>query len=188
MQIAEKRMTINEFEKFLEAHTEDGNIYELYDGELLTMTGAKPGHNWIAQILIFAMYQFAAQSNKGWAMQTPGVKPFAENDTLYFPDGGFFSIERLESPYSDEYIPFSPDIAIEVVSPGNDKEEIANKVLDYLATGSKLVWVIYPVRRNVIVYRANKTFDALEEPKNLDGEDVLPGFTFPIKDLFKKKK
>jgi Uma2 family endonuclease len=187
MQIAEKRMTIAEFEAFLEEHADDGNRYELYDGEILTMTGAKPGHNHVAGLLYAALLAFGELHNLGWAMYTPGVKPFPNQSSVYFPDAAFFSITQLQDPYTNDFIPFSPDIAIEVVSPGNLKEEIASKVLDYLDTGSRLVWVVYPQRRNVIIYRVNKTFDVVEDGQELSGEDVLPGFTYPLNKLFKKK-
>jgi Uma2 family endonuclease len=74
----------------------------------------------------------------------------------------------------------APDLAVEVLSPGDRPGEVLAKVGDYLDAGARLVWVVDPERRLVRVYRADGTESILMERDTLDGEDVLPRFTCPL--------
>ena len=78
----------------------------------------------------------------------------------------------------------APDIAIEVLSPGNSAEDIELKISQYLAAGAILVWIVSPKARQVSIYRADGTGALLQEPASLTGEPVLPGFALPLVDLF----
>jgi Uma2 family endonuclease len=51
---------------------------------------------------------------------------------------------------------------------------------DWLAAGTKIVWVVDPERREVRVYRQDGSLSVLGNSGSLDGEDVLPGFTCPL--------
>lgn len=86
-------------------------------------------------------------------------------------------------------MPFAPDLAVEVVSPGNNEEEISLKTETYLRYGTRLVWVVYPKQQKIHVYRPDiETGEArlrfLRSDDTLDGEDVLPGFKLPLRALF----
>jgi Uma2 family endonuclease len=77
-----------------------------------------------------------------------------------------------------------PDLAIEVVSPSDTLQEVEEKVDDYLAAGTRRVWVVNPKRRTVTVYRPGAQPEVLREADGLAGEDVLPGFRCPVAALF----
>lgn len=70
----------------------------------------------------------------------------------------------------------APDLAVEVLSPGNRAGEVHARVADWLNAGTSLVWVIDPVRRVARVYRADGTASVVYEDAALEGEAVLPGF------------
>lgn len=78
----------------------------------------------------------------------------------------------------------APDLAVEVVSPGNTRREIAGKVRDYLAAGSRAVWVVNPERRTVTVHRPDREPERLAGSDVLDGGPVLPGFRLPLSEIF----
>lgn len=78
----------------------------------------------------------------------------------------------------------APDLAVEVVSPSNTAAEIREKVLEYLACGSRLVWVVDPATRSVSAYRSRTEIRLLTEGDVLEGADVLPGFRLAITELF----
>jgi Uma2 family endonuclease len=82
-------------------------------------------------------------------------------------------------------MPVVPDLAVEVASPTNDAEELLAKVFEYLRAGSRLVWRIYPRFRQIYAYTsvtgAPRVFS---EADSLEGGDVLPGFSFPMAELF----
>lgn len=70
----------------------------------------------------------------------------------------------------------APDVAIEVLSPGNRPGEILAKIADWLTAGTRLVWVIDPERRLARVYRHDGTEGLVAATETLSGEDLLPGF------------
>lgn len=105
-------------------------------------------------------------------------------DTVRGPDVAYVSRERWAGPLPDGYGEFAPDLAVEVRSPSDRLGAVLAKVGDWLDAGSHLVWVVDPSRRLVTVYRADGSQAALGVDDVLDGDDVLPGFTFAIAELF----
>ena len=106
-------------------------------------------------------------------------------DTVRGPDVAFLSNEReRETEGARPYIPGAPDLAVEVVSPSDRTREVLGKVSDYLAAGSRIVWVVNPVREEVSVFRSPFAPRVLADTDLLDGEDVLPGFSVTIAEIF----
>ena len=77
-----------------------------------------------------------------------------------------------------------PDLAVEVVSPTDKHYDVTEKALAYLKAGTRLVWVIEPVAKTVMVYRSETDFTVLTREDTLTGEDVVEGFTCPVEKLF----
>ena len=94
------------------------------------------------------------------------------------PDVSFIAWESLpgrESP--KEPIPdLAPDLAVEVLSEGNTKGEMARKVREYFEAGVILVWLIDPKKRTARVFSAVDKSVLVRADQSLDGGDVLPGF------------
>ena len=82
------------------------------------------------------------------------------------------------------YLDLAPDLVVEVVSPSDSATEVAAKVRQYLDAGVRLVWALYPQSKTVTVHRAGGEPLLLREQDELSGEDVLPGFTCSIAELF----
>jgi len=116
-------------------------------------------------------FGFATGADGGFIL---GRRP----DTVRCPDAAYVAHERAGGDaWTTGFYEFAPDIAVEIVSPGDRQGEIEDKVLDYLSAGSKLIWVIYPDRRMAIVWRADSTVSFISEPGVLSGEDVLPALS-----------
>jgi Uma2 family endonuclease len=81
--------------------------------------------------------------------------------------------------------PFGPDLAIEVISPSNTWMEIQSKVDDYLGTDARLVWILDPRSRTCTVYRPGEAALRLDASGTLAGDDVLPGLSISLADLFR---
>ena len=114
----------------------------------------------------------------------PGIR-----DTVLAPDIGFIAAHRVPSQLPEGYVPFAPDLAVKVVSPGNTDEEINLKVELYLRYGTRLVWVVYPKQQRIHVFRpidsgSEGSFAFLGIEDTLEGEGVLPGFKLALRDLF----
>jgi Uma2 family endonuclease len=78
----------------------------------------------------------------------------------------------------------APDLAVEVLSPDDTVFEIEEKIEDYFAAGSRLVWVINPRTRTVTVYRPEAVPYVLAAHEALQGDDVLPGFSCRVEEIF----
>jgi Uma2 family endonuclease len=106
-------------------------------------------------------------------------------DTVRAPDAAFVGAARIPpSGLPEGYFPGAPDLAAEVVSPNDTASEVQAKVADYLSAGSRLVWVIYPDLRQVAVFDAARANRILAASDQLDGGDVLPGFSLVLAELF----
>ncbi|MBX3439802.1 MAG: Uma2 family endonuclease [Planctomycetaceae bacterium] len=93
-----------------------------------------------------------------------------------FPSG---KVERV--PYVD----FAPDLAVEVLSRSNTRNEIERKRRELFASGTRLIWVVDPDRRTVAVYTSPEECTTLLETDILTGGDVLPGFELSIAEWFR---
>jgi Uma2 family endonuclease len=78
----------------------------------------------------------------------------------------------------------APDLAVEVVSPHETAQDIWDKVNDYLAAGTPLVWVVYPRSKHVLVYTPDGMARTLQVSDLLQDSGVLPGFSMRVAELF----
>lgn len=164
----------------------DGDNYELIDGRLKEkQMGARSDR--IALRLGGLLDQFCVRTKSGlvFGSQT-GFRCFANKPKLVRkPDVSFVAAGRLpndEAPDGD--IALVPDLVAEAVSPNDTYEEVAVKVAEFKSVGVKLIWVISPETRTVLIRRADGTCAELDETGTLSGENVLPGFACPVADLF----
>jgi Uma2 family endonuclease len=71
-----------------------------------------------------------------------------------------------------------------VLSPGNTQQELAEKLHDYFAAGTRLVWYVDPDQQHVEVFTSESEKRVVTTTDLLDGGNVLPGFTLSLADLF----
>ncbi|MFN6566635.1 Uma2 family endonuclease [Dendronalium sp. ChiSLP03b] len=102
------------------------------------------------------------------------------------PDLSFVARERLQGlkRLPKGFFVGAPDLAVEVISPSNTFAEIHSKLVEYFDSGAKLVWVINPDEQSVLVYRQPQPDKLLKLTDSLDGEEVIPGFTLLVAELF----
>jgi Uma2 family endonuclease len=147
--------------------------------------GAKA--NRVATILVSEINAHAREHKLGLVFsQECGYQIFpGEPKKVRKPDGSFIPRGRLpDDRPPDGHMTVAPDLEIEVVSPNDEAEEIDHRVADYLSAGVTLIWMVYPATRSVWVVRRDGSAARLTEAQELSGEDVLPGFTCPIRTLF----
>jgi len=105
---------------------------------------------------------------------------------IRIPDVSFLSWESMPNrriprePIAD----LAPDLAVDVLSPSNTPQEMANKIREFFESGVRLVWIVEPRARTVAVYTRADRCVTLTADQTLDGGDVLPGFTLPLQELF----
>jgi Uma2 family endonuclease len=83
------------------------------------------------------------------------------------------------------FIPVAPDLAVEVISPSDIYTEVEEKVTLWLQYGTRMVVVVNPRRRNVTVYRADRPVLFLSEQDEISANDVVPGWSIHVRDLFR---
>ena len=151
---------------------------ELVRGVLIVREPAGYRHGRVAMNMAIRLGAHLEQTRAGllFAAET-GFTLERDPDTVRAPDVAFVRRERLPEPEPVGFPAFAPDLAVEVLSPGDRPGEVLAKVGDWLNAGARLVWVIDPERREARVYRGDGTTQTLGEDQALDGEDVLPGFT-----------
>ncbi len=160
--------------------------YELVKGELKRMSPTGDEHGRVTMELASPLYQYAKLNNLGrdYAAET-GFKLESDPDTVRAPDIAFVSIERIQAAGSIQgYRSGAPDLAVEVISPGNTKREMAEKVKEYFESGARMVWVISPKLKTVTVYRSLTDITTLTEKDTLDGGEVVPGFQISVAEIF----
>jgi Uma2 family endonuclease len=105
-------------------------------------------------------------------------------DTVRAPDVGFVRADRVPRAPASGFFEGVPDLAVEVLSPGDRAGEVLAKVQDWLDAGCMAVWVVDPATRTVAVYGSGGTVARLGTADDLSSEGVLPGFRLPVGDIF----
>jgi Uma2 family endonuclease len=168
------------------AYHPDDRRYELQAGWVLSEPHPGFDHGWVTSKIDWLLQSFVRPRALGFVLVGEAGYLLARRPpTVRIPDISFVSQERgAEHVGSSKPFPGAPDLAVEVLSPSNRPAEIHAKVADYLAAGCPLVWVVDPVRRSVAVHRNLLFPSLLGESDDLDGGDVLPGFSVAVKELF----
>jgi Uma2 family endonuclease len=121
----------------------------------------------------------------GHLVTETGVKTEVKPDTVRGPDLSFWSYERLPADQQPTvYADIVPDLVVEIRSPSNTRRQLRGKIKEYLFNGVKMVWVADPDDHSVTVYRQPEEGRELGENATLTGDDVLPGFSVRVGDLF----
>jgi Uma2 family endonuclease len=164
----------------------DSNALELVNGVLVEKKVGVLSS--VVEGLIYALIlAHAKSSNAGWVWPgTLGYKCFpSDADKVRKPDVSFVRANRWSAEFLRVgFMTVRPDLAVEVISPNDLSDEVAEKVDEYAEAGVPLVWVVHPVRRTVHVYRGDGTVTKLQGTAEITGEDVLPGFRCPIAAFF----
>ena len=158
-----------------------GKVTELVRGRLVVREPPGTRHGAIAMNLGYVLADFVRRHGMGAVFaQDTGFKIGSDPDTVRAPDVAFVARERLDRISPRGYAPLAPDLLAEVLSPDDRPGEVLAKVGDWLAAGARLVWVVDPERREARVYRGDGSLTVLGEHDNLDGGDVLPGFSCAV--------
>lgn len=182
MAVTPKLMTWQELAEL----PDDGMRYELVRGELRTMPPTGLGHGDHESEFDTSLRSYVKPRRLGRVFAgEPGFVVATNPDTVRAPDVAFITHERLaETGVPTGYFRGVPDLAVEVISPNDRYTEVAEKIAEWLAYGVRLVFVVDPRRKAVEAHRPGQPVRTFDVDDVLDGEDVVPGWTMAVRDLF----
>lgn len=160
----------------------DGWRYELVRGELVRMSPTSSRSSLVSSNIHNLVASFVKRKRLGLCGDSDWGFVLATNpDIVRAPDVGVVLAARIPAEgIPPGYWPGAPDFAVEVISPSDRFADVLEKVEEYLAHGTRLVWVIDPEARKAIVFRPGQPPETVGAKGTLSGEDVLPGFTLRL--------
>jgi Uma2 family endonuclease len=166
---------------------EDEWCYELVEGRLVRMSPTGNRHGRIVMALLLAVGRFLEERPLGTVF--PGetgfwISPEGAPDTVLAPDLAFVRAGREPDPQEVGYPRLAPDLVVEVASPSQGRAEMGAKAQRWLSAGVPLVWIVLPEVRAVEVWRGGERARTMTVNDALSGDDLLPGFVLPVRNLF----
>ena len=165
---------------------DDGFRYELVKGELKIMTPAGSKHGMIVINLTLPIAAYVKANQLGIVLGAEtGFRLATDPDTVRAPDIAFVAKDRIPpTGVPETFWTGPPDLAVEVLSPGDTLYDVEEKVVDWLSAGTRMVWLVNPKQHTIHVYRPQVATVTLNEKDQLEGQDVLPGFRCLVAEIF----
>jgi Uma2 family endonuclease len=180
-----KPMTDEEFLRFSDEN-KPFKMEREANGDLLIMTpaGIRTGNKNRQIIQVLGAWAdedgrgLAFDSNTGFTMPDGAVRS---------PDAAWLSQQKYDSLSPEETERFGrvcPEFVIELVSQSQSSTDLHAKMLDWIANGAELAWLIDPSERTATVYRRDREPELLRAPTRLVGEGPVSGFLLPLDRIF----
>jgi Uma2 family endonuclease len=183
------RVTPEQFEQL--AYAEQLSRLELTKtGELIIMspTGGEAGEKNFNLYIDLGIWNRQTKLGKAFDSSTLFILP---NGARRSPDVSWIQLQRWDTLTQQQkkgFPPLAPDFVIELVSPSDLKnqryEDLQAKMQEYLDNGVQLGWLIEPEAKTVEIYRSQHSVEILNNPQTLSGENILPGFSLDLTEIF----
>ena len=185
---AEKQyISAEEFLELVDQPQYQDRRLDLVEGEIVEMSKSGGEHGEITLWLSVKIASYVYANDLGRMTAADTGFSLARNPagraTVRGLDIAFISKAKAPNPLSRGWIKIPPDLAVEVISPGNQAGDIHKKVRELLKAGTPLIWLVYAETRMVVVYTSSSAI-ICEESDTLSGGDVLPGFEVRVGDIF----
>jgi len=129
-----------------------------------------------------------------WNRQTQLGQIFDSSSGFHLPNGAdrspdvsWIGQDRWDTLTPEEksgFAPLCPDFVLELRSKHDSLESLQQKMQEYQENGAKLGWIIDRSRKKVEIYRPKKSVEVQNSPNSLSGEDILPGFTLDLSEIW----
>jgi Uma2 family endonuclease len=164
-----------------------GNRYELVAGELRVLSASGWRHGEVVANVSTLLGAFIRERElgRGFGAGT-GFLLKRDPDTVRAPDFAFIAKENLPKIKPEEvFWPGAPDLAVEVLSPGDATGEVDEKIEDWLAAGCAAVWIVDPQLQTVTIYQSRTSVVVKTAGELLQGDPVVPGFSCAVDEFFR---
>ncbi len=180
------KMTAAEFFAWCDLPENAGRVFELDRGEVIEMSLPRAQHGVITLLVGRAFLDYLDTGKPGEASAEAAL--WLADDTIRGPDLMFFDRELTDDDRTSRVCEAVPVLCVEILSPSNRPSEMADKIDQYLGRGVKLIWLLDPDARTVRVIRPDELEKTLDETDTLTGNGVLPDFSCPVIDLFRRPR
>lgn len=178
-----QKMSAEAFDQFVKQPENADKVLELIAGEVSEVP-SNPYVSMIAGLILTALNLYLRNNPIGQVTGEAGG--YTVGGERYAPDVAYISFARQPELARSGYNPNPPELAVEVISDPDNREEqyqLRIKLSNYLAAGV-LVWVVNPEAQVVEVHQAGHSAVIVDVTGTLTGGDVLPGFALTINDIF----
>ena len=162
--------------------------YYAIDGELLVKMAPTELHGDVATRLSAYLFLYVDEHSLGRVTGEVGFHPPGDRGTVLLPDVAFTSKSRTAHQARSSYVPYMPNLAVEIISPSQSLAQVQRKAAVYLRFGTDLVWLLDPVAKFAEIWRRNDDGEFQKEvvggDGDLNGEDVVPGFRLQLTRIF----
>jgi Uma2 family endonuclease len=187
MVLQDTLLTVDSFVEIISRPEYDGKRAELHEGVIVEMPPSDQSNVFLEAHLIFILLRHVLPNDLG-KVTTPDAGYKIGTKSYLQPDVAFLTKAQVQT-HGRGVFPFAPALAIEVISPSETTRSIANKARLYLQAGTVVVWVVYPDERIFDAYRMGEDGALSVRSYGIDdtltAEDVLPGFTLSLREVFK---
>lgn len=177
--IGKKQLTVDEF---WEQYAQGTARVELVKGIPVEMSGPKTRHAVVAAYLSRFLVAHVMDYALGVVLLEGSF--YLSEDDLRRPDLAFVAKPDSEGLDLDNYVPFAPTLAVEIISPNDAATMVHDKAQAYRQAGTLLIWIIYPASKMLVVHYPDGSAQTLTVEDTLRGGDILPGFELPLERIF----
>ncbi|MBN2092975.1 Uma2 family endonuclease [candidate division KSB1 bacterium] len=164
---------------------EDGNRYEVINGELIMVAAPNTGHQFVSGNIYFELYRFIQKRKIGKILNAPVDVLLSESNVVQ-PDILFISKENLDI-IKDKNIAGSPDLIIEIILPSSAYYDLLGKKELYATHGVKEYWIVDPKKKLIEVYLNNNgkfELDQRVEQTGIVRSIIVKNWTLNLEKVF----
>lgn len=178
------KLTSEQFQQ-LAAANRDLRLERDKEGNLIIMPPAGWGTGERNAEITYQLEAWSRQNKEGIAFDS-STGFTLPNGAERSPDVAWVRRERIEAinPDPDKFLPLAPDFVIELRSSYDRLKILQTKMEEYRDNGVRLGWLVDPQRKIIEIYRPGQEVEVLENITLLSGENVLPGFTLDLSEIF----
>ena len=188
MATQERVYTVDDVWRLEQQPLNPADKYYLIDGEMLIKMAPGYAHARLATRIARFLDEYAEAHGLGATLVEPGHYPSPERRTVLLPDVSFVRTDRLPEPAFSRYLPYMPDLAVEIISPSQSLAQTRRKAEVYLRHGAALVWLVDPAAKFAEAWRRGAdgalASERIAAEDELNGGDILPGFQLPLARIF----
>ena len=185
MATQERVYTVDDVWRLEAANENPLEKYYLIDGELHVKMSPNQQHSEIANLIAHYLTGFVLERRLGRVTVECGYHPPGDRSCVLLPDVAFEGLPRAAQPSRSTYVPYMPDLAVEVISPTQSWAKTRRKARRYLRHGTAVVWLIDPRAKTAEVWRrGSEEREVIGADGELSGGDILPGFRLPLGKIF----